>query len=413
MQFTLRNTAKLAAAIALASQVSTVMAAGFQLNSQSGTGMGRAFAGDAIIADNASVLSRNPAAMSMFDSAAISGGLSVADVTVEATEISKKTVLGATTNLPNVDNAAEVKLIPNFYYVQPINDRFAIGFAGFSNYGTGTDFSELAGKAPADLVGETAVTTMNFNTSMSFRVNDYISLGAGLDVIYGSGKLTRQKIGSKATVDVDASGVGVGGIFGISYEINENHRLGFSYRISPDMEVEGDIIYTGIAQDKMIVPLADIAQFAGYHKFMDQFALSYTVQWTEWSNMKSIDKIKNGQTSILKEYNWKNSLFLSVGAEYYINDNWTVRAGYAFDQGVVGDKSIPSTSMPDSHRNWLSTGVSYHISKNHSIDFGYSLVLGKATVISEKSSPILGGTVLQATAESGANYFSAQYSYQF
>lgn len=49
-------------------------AAGFQLNAQSATGLGRAFAGDAVIADNAAVMSRNPAAMALFDEMALSLG---------------------------------------------------------------------------------------------------------------------------------------------------------------------------------------------------------------------------------------------------------------------------------------------------------------------------------------------------
>ncbi|MFS1430235.1 outer membrane protein transport protein, partial [Vibrio splendidus] len=62
----------LAVTITLAS--SQAMAAGFQLNAQSATGLGRAFAGDAVIADNASVMARNPAAMSMFDKTELSLG---------------------------------------------------------------------------------------------------------------------------------------------------------------------------------------------------------------------------------------------------------------------------------------------------------------------------------------------------
>ena len=57
----------LAATIATATLASQqTLAAGFQLNSQSATGLGRAFAGDAVIADNASVMSRNAAAMALF-----------------------------------------------------------------------------------------------------------------------------------------------------------------------------------------------------------------------------------------------------------------------------------------------------------------------------------------------------------
>ena len=55
------------------------MAAGFQLNSQSATGLGRAFAGDAVIADNASAMARNPATMAMFNETSMSWGFTVID----------------------------------------------------------------------------------------------------------------------------------------------------------------------------------------------------------------------------------------------------------------------------------------------------------------------------------------------
>ncbi len=59
-----------AIAVAVAASSTSAFAAGFQLNAQSATGIGRAFAGDAVIADNASVMARNPAAMALFDETA-------------------------------------------------------------------------------------------------------------------------------------------------------------------------------------------------------------------------------------------------------------------------------------------------------------------------------------------------------
>ena len=79
------NKTLLAIAVTLAS--TQAMAAGFQLNSQSATGIGRAFAGDAVIADNASVLSRNPAAMALFDEKQLSMGLTYADVQVQVSDV--------------------------------------------------------------------------------------------------------------------------------------------------------------------------------------------------------------------------------------------------------------------------------------------------------------------------------------
>lgn len=135
------NKTILAVAVTLAS--SQAMAAGFQLNSQSATGVGRAFAGDAVIADNASVLSRNPAAMALFDEKQLSMGLTYADVEVSVKDVYIDSLVGPI-HYGHVDDAAEAKIIPNFYYVSPVNDKFAYGVAMFSNFGTGTDTTPMS-----------------------------------------------------------------------------------------------------------------------------------------------------------------------------------------------------------------------------------------------------------------------------
>lgn len=427
------NKTILAAAVALASTQAT--AAGFQLNSQSATGLGRAMAGDAIIADNASVLARNPAAMALFDEKALSVAATYADVNVEVTDAQ---IDGSGAQLGSIDNAAEGKPIPGIYYINPINDKWAFGVAAFSNYGTGTDMSPLGQdhkfNTPIDLLGNTEVTTINFNASVSYRINESLSLGLGIDAIYGSGTLTRNgdlylspvlPPVELDLVNIEADGIAFGGIVGLAYEINDRNRIGLSYRFSPNMKATGDITTMVPANsqplpfaradfDEIDIPMADIAQLAGFHQITDKFAIHYTAQWTNWSNFKHIE-LTDGQAGdtqipsyILKEYNWKDSWFLSLGATYDINENWTVRAGIASDDGVVGE--VSSLSIPDSDRMWYSAGFTYNINQHSSIDFGYTLVAGEKVHVLEDS--LLTGTV-SAYTESGANYYSLQYNYKF
>ncbi|QYJ79993.1 OmpP1/FadL family transporter [Shewanella acanthi] len=431
------NKTLLAVAVALAS--SQTMASGFQLNSQSATGIGRAFAGDAVIADNAAVLSRNPAAMAMFDKDAISGGLTYADITVDVKDVNFANGL---VDLGSIDDAGSSKLIPNLYYIHPINNKFAVGFAAFSNFGTGTDASSLSkGKpaAPFDLLGETEVTTVNFNTSISYRINDMFSIGAGIDAVYGEGRLTRDA-GTRPLVDVDADGWAFGGILGATLELDQNNRFGVSYRFSPTVNVKGDIntittadlsalglgANTALATsfDSLDVPLADIFQFAGFHQLTPKFAVHYTAQHTSWGAFDQITAkegtatIIPGQTgagasfavgdAALKKYEWKDSWLFSVGGTYTINDKFTVRAGYMHDQGVVDQ--ISSISFPDSDRNWFTAGMSYHINANNTVDFGMAYIKGQEVNLIENSA--LTGNV-NATTESSGMYYSLQYSYQF
>lgn len=431
------NKTLIAVSVALAS--TQTFASGFQLNSQSATGMGRAFAGDAVIADNASVLSRNPAAMALFDKDAISFGLTYADITVDVKDVN---FAGGAVDLGSIDDAGSSKIIPNIFYIHPIDDKFAVGFAAFSNFGTGTDASSLSKNLPAgspapyDLLGETEVTTVNFNASVSYRINDMFSIGAGVDAIYGEGRLTRNA-GTVPLVDVDADGWAFGGIVGATVELDKDNRFGISYRFSPTVNVKGDINTITTADlglgaptklasnfDSLDVPLADIFQVAGFHQLTPKFALHYTAQYTQWGNFDQITAkdgvatILPGQTGAgtsmavgdvaLKEYQWKDSWLFSLGGTYTINEQFTVRAGYMHDQGVVDE--ISSISFPDSDRNWYTAGMSYHINPQNTVDFGIAYIKGEEVHLIENSA--ITGPV-NAITESSGMYYSMQYSYQF
>jgi len=403
------NKTVLALAVTLASSQS--IAAGFQLNSQSATGIGRAFSGDAVIADNASVLSRNPAAMALFDKKQLSVVGTYADISVKVDNVTNELTKE---NFGSIDNAADAKFIPSIYFINPVNDKFAYGVAVFSNFGTSTDTAELAKNvlgAPVDLLGKTEVTTVNFNLSASYRFNEHFSVGAGIDMIYGSGVLTREgnvgTLGRQDLVDVDADGMAFGGILGAVYEINADHRFGISYRLSPEFSASGDVNYFGTDYEDINIPLPDIFQVAGFHQLTDKFAVHYTAQLTTWGDFHEISVTEPGEKT-LKQYAWHDSWLFSVGGTYTLSESWTLRAGYLKDQGVVDD--ISSISIPDSDRTWYTAGATYHLSQHSSIDMGLAVVRGEDTHLTEKSFETVDIT---ATTRSDAVYYSMQYNYKF
>lgn len=113
----------LAVMVGLASQ--QAFAAGFQLNAQSATGLGRAFAGDAVIADNASVMARNAAAMALFDKTAFSMGFESITSKIEVKDATYS-VFGSDQSA-NYGNAGDTTIAPNIHLIVPINDKFAWG----------------------------------------------------------------------------------------------------------------------------------------------------------------------------------------------------------------------------------------------------------------------------------------------
>ncbi|SMY33100.1 Long-chain fatty acid transport protein precursor [Photobacterium malacitanum] len=395
--------------VAIAVASSQTMAAGFQLNAQSATGLGRAFSGDGVIADNASTMAKNPASMALFDAPALSLGVIAINTDVHVKNTETAMTIGNHT-LPSTAIAdasiGGTSYAPNIYYIQPINDKFSVGASLYSNFGTKTEFKE---GYKADLFGGlTDVKSVNLGLSAAYRINQHFSVGGGLDIIHGSGKLQR---GNAQALNIDADGIALGYNLGAIYEYNQNNRFGLSYRYSPTLKAKGDIDYKGdnLSNEKLIMPLPDMVEFSGFNKLNDKFAVHYSVQWIRWSEF---DNLATTGDSFTKAYQWQDSWHYSVGGTYYLNNDWTLRAGYMHDTSAQG--KLTSISVPDSDRNWLSGGFSYHLDSKSTIDFGLTYLIGEDVKVNE-TQPLLPGvsTSVAATTRANAWLYGLQYSRSF
>ncbi|MBD1574960.1 transporter [Vibrio sp. S11_S32] len=412
------TTSTLTAAMLLTSL--STQAAGFQLDAQSATGLGRAYAGDGIIADNASVMAINPAAMSMFDKTSFSMGatsvtsqIAVSDATYSSYLSWKKDVSA------NYDNAGGTDVVPNMYLIVPVNDKWALGAGLYSNFGTTTKFD--SSYVAKEYGGKTKVLSGELALAASYRLNDQWSFGAGIDLIYGVGTFNRSidiKMNDGPFIkpdyhthtinmaDIKADGFGVGWNTGIAYELDENNRWGFSYHHSPKITAKGDFDgVIGKASSEIYLPLPDFANFSGYNRFAGTpFAISYSIQWTGWNVFDKLDT----NTNTIQNFEWNNTWHYSLGGTYYMNDQWTLRAGYMYDQGAQG-KEVRTIAVPDSNRQWFSAGVSYAPTKDSSIDFGFTYLLGQDMHVHQNSIV----TSIDATTRANAIIAGVQYSKSF
>lgn len=413
----------LAVTVALASQ--QALAAGFQLNAQSATGLGRAFAGDAVIADNASVMARNPAAMALFDETSLSLGfesittkIKVKDAKYCGTTCQVAPQLSAPKNA-NYDEAGGTSIAPNIHLIVPLNDKFAWGVNAYSNFGTKTEFSDSY--SASEYGGLTDVKSFNLGLAGSYRIDSQWSVGAGLDLIYGKGTMKRTassdvaSLGGKDLVNVDGADVwAIGFNFGTVFELDENNRFGAAYHYSPEMEAKDD------KGQKINLPLSDLFEFSGFHKIKDtNFAVHYSVQWIGWSTFDQIEfsDLKNSPlgSTYNKPYKWQDGWHYAIGGTYYLNTDWTLRAGYMYDTSA--QDSLTSVSVPDSDRQWFSAGFTYNLDEKSNIDFGFTYLLGDDVQVSEGTPNPLGSpqylSTLTATTHADAILVGLQYSRSF
>ena len=388
-----------------------VNAAGFQLNSQSATGLGRAFAGDAVIADNASVMARNAAAMALFDKTALSLGVNILKTDISVSDGVYTSLTSPSGTESSYDDAGGVSVSPNIHIIFPINETFAVGVDLYSNFGTRTDFDDSF--SGSEFGGLTDVKSLNLGLAASYRLNQQWSLGAGVDIIYGTGELKRtlsDDLGpySGITVlDADVAGFAVGFNVGAVFELNKNNRFGLSYHYSPELEAKGDVTFNGVTSedDSLYLGLPDMAEFSGYHRITNtKYAVHYSVQWIGWS---SFDTLESDAFGTVNTYKWKDAMHFSIGGTYYLNETWTLRTGYMYDMSAQDE--VTSISVPDSDRQWLSGGFTYHFSESSNVDFGATYLFGKDVSVSESTAL----SSITGTTHADALLVAVQYSHEF
>ena len=395
--------------------------AGFQVAEHSASGLGRAFAGEGVVADNASVLARNPAAMTLFDKAVFSGALSFVDPEVDVYDVERK---------EQSSDVAPTQIVPAAYYISPINEKWAWGVGLFSNYGVATDYPTDI--SAGDMAGYTSLKSVNFNPNVAYRLNEQWSFGLGLNLAYAEAELTRylgeaspafSKAPSDKAIDMTGNTFGYGWNAAVMFELNENYRVSLAYRSAVNLgfddgtfrDYNGNIVQNGQTSvtGKLAVKLPAILELSGFYQLTPDWAVHYSWQRTDWSSFTEL-KATSDQCSqdgisgqcFQKTEHYKDNDRLSIGATYLLDSKWTLRAGYAFDEQA----GKPTLSIPDSDRHWYSAGVTYQWTDNLSIDAGFALVMSEKGAFQEK-----GALKKERRFEStGKAYISAlQLNYQF
>lgn len=413
-------------ASALAVVAGSASAAAFQLAEVSTSGLGRAYAGEAAIADNAAVVATNPALMSLLKQPEISVGAIYVDPNINLTS-----------PMPGFayKNIAPNALVPTVYGVYPINEKFAVGGGLNVNYGLATEFDDKY--AGGFLGGKTDLTAINFNLSGAYRVTEKFSVGLGLNAVHAKAKLERYAGALAKKQEFQALGFkedsiisklqgdkwGFGWNAGLVYEFNERNRIGIAYHSQVDINFKGQysnhfpLVAAALLQTKGItatggkeipgtlhLPLPAYWEISGYHKMTDRFAMHYSYKYTQWSKFKELRaKGTDGKTLFSKTEEFRDSSRIALGASYDVTDALTVRTGIAYDESAADEHN--TISIPDTDRTWFSVGATYRFTPNVSIDAGFAHLKGKKNTFKEEGVPF--------TSKASANLYGLNVNYRF
>lgn len=396
-----KNNITLALAITTAMGISShAAAAGFQLAEYSATGLGRAFAGEAAMADNASAQFRNPAMLTYLKGIQVSAGAIYVDPNIDIE--GKHSIFGQA----NTSDFANSAVIPNFYFSRPLTDKATIGIAFGTHFGMRTD---LGTDFKAAMFGNQAdVHTVEINPNLGYKINDQLSIGAGVRYVMASGHF-----GAASPITIpgmikkgqhlkymEGEDNAWGWQAGTAWQINPNNRIGISYQSAVKLNLEGHA--NGIAFDglkggsyagTLPLELPASAEIASFHQLNDQWAVHASVNWTDWSTFEKLEANipqLGGNKHIKNEY-WKDNYRFAVGTTYQATNKLVLRSGIAYDTSAV-DEANRTQTIPETDRTWLSVGAGYAWSENLTLDAGFTYILAKEAKMleQEKDLPILG-----------------------
>lgn len=383
---TIRYAGRLAAAALLtaaALSAQTASAAGFQLTEQSSLGAGRAYAGAGIVGDDLSAVHYNPAGMTLLPGTQMQAGSVWIEVNAE---------------YDGKDGSSENgrykgQAIPAGYITHQLTDDVWLGLGLTVPFGMGTDYGKDWKGAERGYTS--TILTFDINPNVAWKVNNFLSVGGGISLQYAKAKLGARLLNEAGynvgNGKINADSWDWGWNFGAMLTLSEKLRVGLSYRSSITHDAEGDFDYEPSSisplpaktfDSKATVKTPDTIMFTATWEATDNLRLSSLIRWAKWSNFKTLT-IKNEASYPYTDFgskpydnDWEDTWLFSVGADYKLNDAWTVRGGVAYEKDPVSDNKNRMAVIPDTDRLWLSVGATWHAAKNFQIDGGFSYLKG-------------------------------------
>jgi long-chain fatty acid transport protein len=342
-------------------------------------------AGWAARAQDASTLFKNPAGMSRLEGNQFQGGL-------QALYFQSGGFSGTNTPYGGNGGGNPVGVVPaaSGFYVHSLSKDFKVGLGVLSNFGLAEKFDQ--GFVGRYYVKQATLVGIAFAPVASYRVNEYISVGGGPNVMLAQLKNTSNVNspnpfgsgdGQMETKDTTA---GVGGQFGVLIEPKKGTRVGVTYYspIKLDLSDNPTFSNTGALGTALAnlnrnldldITVPQHVILSGYHELSEAWAIMGDFGWENWSQFGKVDvAVTGGQNnpSLTTKSNYDDTYHVGVGSQYRLNPEWLLNGGFAYDSSMVSDANR-SIALPVDATYRFGMGANWLKSPNVKLGFSYEL----------------------------------------
>ena len=271
---------------------SGALAAGYQLQEYTVTGLGRAMAGAGIMGDDYSALAFNPAGMHFAEKSGAQLGFIGVDLRsrVEGTQTTYTSKSGK-------DFTHIFRLLPSTFGQYKLNEKTTLGLGLYTPFGLATDYrNNWFASAQGQYSG---ITVVDLTPAVSYQLTDMLTIGAGINLQYAVAHLTGATYDNGWTDMKHADDISVGYTVGLTLQPWKTTRFGLSYRSPVRHKLQGkDEGKAGSAATyfldgkhdvyaKIVTPETII--FSAAQDIGSQWTLSGTARFTRWDRFHHLD----------------------------------------------------------------------------------------------------------------------------
>jgi long-chain fatty acid transport protein len=402
-------------------------AGAFAIREQSTYGQGTSFAG---VAAGGSISSMfwNPATMTQFRGVVSETGLSV--INPDAQQLPQVGTFPALLPLGGVSDSGLVGLVPNGYTSYQVSPNLWLGLAINAPFALSVSFPDLwAGR---NYAGDSSIRSYNATPSIAYRINDWISIGAGVQIQYMKAEFVSGLTAPFQELTLKGRGYGFGATAGVTLTPTPTTQIGIGWRSQIDQNIHGSLLlpagaafnvpFSTPGSVETTLKLPNIVSLGIRQQLSPQWTVMGTVEWSGWSRIGTvnINQLSGapalvGGNAFRVPFEYDDGWFFSAGAEYRWNERLSLRGGIGYEISPITDQ-VRGPRLPDNDRFWASVGLSWAIAPFMRFDLAYTHLWIKDPTINitaASGNPLFVGVPYVGTVEAQTDIVSGSFVVQF
>jgi long-chain fatty acid transport protein len=262
-------------------------------------------------------------------------------------------------------------------YTQQLNDRWTVGAAIGGYFGLAMKYEE---DWPGDFfTQEVTLQSISLQPTAAYKVNEKLSLGFGLSLLYGIYELKSLVPGlvTENKLDFEDQVISFQANLGLLYKLSEQTRVGLQYFSQSEQEYE-DAFPNGpiINQVEVEMTLPQTVMASLYHEVDERLSLMGNLGWQEWSTFGQIGLTTEGglaNVDIDTDRNYDDTWHFALGMQYIMNEQWRLNTGATYDTAMAEDESV-TVDLPSGDSLRYGIGTTYRYSENIDLDLAYEVI---------------------------------------